>query len=311
MRALIVCVFFLTFLTNPFKVADAFFTENYKKNILYGAFKKQKTADVYFHMQAGFVLKMWGPNLSTSLMANNNTLNTYVDAIGENKINQSLSPKYTYSIDVAIGLATHGSRFRHEIGFTWYSLATDVLQLDGYSSTINGTEYSFAPLNGQYISKLGAYSDVYKIMYKLNVDFRDVFSLLKTKWDVYFGIGAGMAIIEGGSYVGEKIEATQTEETATTTYSVVSRNVSTTNASKYSLNKELSFGVGYAVELGMIANLSQSFAASVAFSFEGVSRPLLTNRFKTIDGFSGAYKHLDYHIGLKVGILMKAFDVAM
>ena len=46
-------------------------------------------------------------------------------------------------------------------------------------------------------------------------------------------------------------------------------------------------------------------------SFEGVSRPLLTHKFKVIDSFSGAYKCLDYHIALKVGILMKAFDVAV
>ena len=302
---------FLLFVSNTQKTADAFFTENYKKNILYGAFKKQRMADVYFHLQAGFVLRMWGPNLSTAIMSNGETLNIYVDTLGENVVNNSLSSKYTYSIDFAIGLAVHKSRFRHEIGFTWYTLASELMQLTGNTVFINGTEYSFASLRGQYISKIGVYSDVYKIMYRLNLDIRDAFGFLKTKWDVYFGIGAGLAIIKGGSYVGEKIVANQSTGEGATNYSVVSNNVSVNKASKYSLDKEISLGVGYVFEVGMIANLSQSFAASVAMSFEGVSRPLLTSKFRTIDSFSGAYKCLDYHIALKVGILMKAFDVAV
>ena len=45
--------------------ANAFFTQNYKKKILYGAFKHEYNTDLYLGVGVGFLLHPWTPNVIT------------------------------------------------------------------------------------------------------------------------------------------------------------------------------------------------------------------------------------------------------
>ena len=294
--------------------ADAFFTQNYKKKIKYGAFKQTYTADVYLGVRAGFILKTFTPNITTMMLQNTTALNNYISVI-PNQIQNKTSGNYTYSVGVDIGLHTKNSRLRHEINFEWYGIASEGVPLSGGGEFLNS---SYAIIAGRNIASMGVYANIYKFMYGAYFDFENAFELFKTKWDAFVGLGGGLAIVSGGTYVDSEITTANNNnninaegvEVANGGY--VKNNVSlASDAEKYRLDKSKALAVAYHFKIGAIANLSQSFAASVAIGFGATSRPLFTTKFKPIDKVDGAKSHLEYHIKLEIGILLKAIEVAL
>ena len=300
--------------------AMAFFTENYRRNLQYGVFKNTYSADIYLNVLAGFIVKTWTPTFATILSPDSDLLATYASEIPD-QIGKKTSNLYTFSVAINLGLRTLQSHIRHEVGLQWYRIGSNETTLsnsENKSYAINGASYNYASLGGKAVHTAGMYADVYHLMYSIYYDFENAFSLFRTKWDVYIGLGAGFALIKGGIYAGKVIERSQVETigengapNTTTNYSLTENDTSITKLSNYKLNSTTAFGVGFQVTLGALANLSQSFAASVAISFEGTSRPILTNHFKAINKVDGVNALLEYHIALKLGLFLKAFEISM
>ena len=282
--------------------SNAFFTEDYKKKMLYGAFKRRSNADIYLGVRAGFLVKTWTPNVITTISSNSDAMNEYLTQI-PNSVYRKTSDNYTYSVGVDIGLHTEGSNFRHEINFEWYGISSDKIGVDGNIMNINGTEYSYQNISGTSLSKIGIYADIYRIGYRINYDFEHAFKMMNTDWDVFVGLGVGMAIVNGGTYVGGEITTDNQYEENDVNFS--------TDASKYRLIKAFAFAIAYNCNIGVLANISQSFAATVGMSFGATSRPLFTTKFRYIDKQNGMQSHLEYHIAFEIGILLKAHSIAM
>ncbi len=281
--------------------ANAFFAEEYKKKILYGAFKKTNNVDVYLGIHSGFIVKTWTPNIITAISPNKNAINSYYSAI-PNDIERKTLGRYTYSVGIDIGLHTSGSNFRHEINFEWYGIASKVLDLSGNTITIGGKSYNYATIDGRNISSIGTCADIYKFGYSMYYNFENVFKMMKTDWDVFLGGGAGLALVSGGTYIGSEITQSKTYDDKGIS--------SVTTANKNKFTKSKAFAVAYQGKIGVLANISQSFAASIALSFGATSRPLFTTKFKSIDKVNGMSSHLEYHIAIEIGLLLKAFEFA-
>ena len=315
-----ILIFFITSALLYCNSAFAFFTENHRRNLQYGIFKNTYSADIYFNVIAGFIVKTWTPTFTTILSPDKDLLATYANEI-PSQISQKTSNMYTFSVEINLGLRTLYSHIRHEIGLKWYRIGSNDMELtndEHRSYSINGTAYNYVSLQGKAVHTAGLYADVYHLMYSVYYDFEKAFSLFRTKWDVYIGLGAGFAFIKGGIYAGQVIARSQTETIdndgnahAATNYALNENNTSITKLADSKLNSTTALGVGFQVTLGVLANLSQSFAANVSISFEGTSRPLLTNHFKAISKVDGVNALLEYHVALKIGIFLKAFEMAM
>ena len=175
-----ISLFFLVFLFFILKTNNtyAFFTQNYKKNISYGVFKKDYTGDIYISLQAGFLVKNWTPDFNTVLISNPNKLSEYTGAIPD-EMKQKTKGKYSYSLTFSLGFHNQNSNFRHEVGFTWYSLMSKPIQMSGASITIDGESYNYNVLDGKYTITAGTFLHMYKIMYSLYYDIPNAFNLFK------------------------------------------------------------------------------------------------------------------------------------
>ena len=98
--------------------ARAFFTENYKKNLNYGVFKKEYNTDLYIGLNASFLMKTWMPNITTATMGSEKWLKTFNSTVPGYMTKSPIS-KYSYGLGVSIGLHSHKSNFRHELSFEW------------------------------------------------------------------------------------------------------------------------------------------------------------------------------------------------
>ena len=230
-----------------------------------------------------------------------------------NMMTKKTSSSYAYSVNVDIGLHVEDSKFRHELNFEWYGISSGQLAIqNGNDITLNGKSYGYIDYNNKMISSIGTYADVYKLLYSLHYGFENAFNLLKVKWDIFLSIGAGLAFIDGGTYIGSEIKRNSSGGNETASYSYQDNKISDTiKAKKNVLTKAKSFGVGYKVKIGMIANVSQSFATYIDLSFSGTSRPLFTTKFSSISKPNGVKSHLEYHIAVEFGMLLKAFEIAL
>ena len=290
-------------------MAYAFFADEYKKQILYGAFKKAPQSTVYLSAGAGFLLKSWTPNLSTVLMTNPNTLSLYANSISEQMLSKATKGRYTYSINFAIGLHMDKSSFRHEIGFNWHTMASHTFALNDQQA-VN--------IDNRNILELGVFANLYNITYNLYYNIENAFSILQTKWDFYIGAGAGIAIISGGTYIGKEVTNVTTVEnedgTTTTTNgpSTIENTPNINQVNNYQFHKNKSLGVACQGSIGVIANISQSFATSIYLKFEATSRPLLQfHSLSTIQKPKSAKTFYEYNISLNISLLIKAFEITM
>ena len=294
MRILYTIVTTLVILMQQSNIAHSFFAEEYKKQVLYGAFKKIPKSTIYLSAGAGFILHSWTPNLPTSLMANSNTLSLYAGSLSEQSLHQSTKGRYTYAINFAIGLHMEKSKLRHEIGFNWHTMASNTFALNGGQPIT---------IDNRKLIELGVFANIYHITYNLYFNVENAFNLLNTKWDFYFGGGAGIAIISGGTYVGKEL----TDEGTT-----IENTPDINKINNYQLHKYKSLGVACQGNIGVIANISQSFAAGIYLKFEATSRPLLQfNSFSTIQKPRSAKTLYEYNISLNLSLLMKAFSIAI
>lgn len=283
-------------------VASAFFAQEYKKYMSYGAYKKNRTADIYLGFTTGFFFHTWAQNFATYLSPNSDILSSYSQKMSS-QLFTNMSGKGVFSFGFQIGLHVQDSKFRHEIGFYWYTMASNSIAVGNEHMTIGGTDYSYAPIDGTKVATAGIYADIYKLMYNVYYDFEHAFKLLKVNWDVFIGGGIGPAFINGGMYADGIIKGSG--DSASIDY----RDPSSMRAKNYKLNRIKSIAAGYQVSIGAIANISQSFAATIGLVFGATTRPLMTTNFKYINKVDGMGSHAEYHIALQIGILLKAYDM--
>ena len=303
---------FLLYLCFNHIEANALFARDYQKALSIGAYKRMYTSDIYIITEVGLTLYNANSNIATALLGNSN-LPSYANYL-QDDISKTLKGRYTYYIKAGLGFNSENSNFRHELYFQWYSFASKSINMSQATTEIitNGitNTYNYALINDTLATSVGMYGTIYKIMYGLNYDFRNVFNLLKMDWDLYIGFGFGLAIIYSGIYAGGEIQQKLDANGAITGETYKDNKVnSATDASKYKIVKQSSLGLAYSVHIGTIVNISQSFAANIGFSFNATTKPLLTTSFKTISGASGVKSHLEYNAALNLGILIKAFEI--
>ena len=297
--------------------ANALFTREYQKNLSIGAYKQTYNSDIYLLAEAGYTAYSWSSTLGTAILGYEQ-----YDAVGTvlpNQIGIQLKGKNNYFVRVGLGFHTEKSNFRHELYFKWYSILSKPIGFEGYSigitdaTTGNTTTYNYCNLYGRNIVNGGMYASIYKIMYGLNYDFQNAFKLLKLKWDIYIGVGFGIAIINSGIYANSQINSTSNQladGTINYTYTYQNNNVKDVDkAEKNSVLHQKSIGIAYSASIGTICNLSQSFAFTMAVNFDATTRPLLTTKFKKISSNQYSKTHLEYNISISMGLLMKAFEI--
>ncbi len=306
--------------------ARAFFTENYKKNLNYGVFKKEYNTDLYIGLNASFLMKTWMPNITTATMGSAKWLNTFNSSIPGYTTKHPYS-KYSYGLGVSIGLHSHKSNFRHELSFEWYSILSKPMQISGGETLPAGKEgetIQATKIGGKYYKDIGVYSNIYRVTYNMFYNFQNVFNLFTVDWDIYLGVGAGLAIMRAGIYSTSSI--TKDTDTTTTTDEVTGENVSTTqttyalekssissasSAGSHKIMAKNYFAAAYQFQVGVLANLSQSFAMNIGVTFAGTSRPFFSTDFKSVKSVAGSRMNFEYHIALNVGIMLKAFELAL
>ena len=96
------------------------------------------------------------------------------------------------------------------------------------------------------------------------------------------------------------------------TYALEKTNVNTaTSAGNNKIMAKNYFAAAYQFQVGVLANLSQSFAMNIGVTFAGMSRPFFSTDFKSVKSVAGSRMNFEYHIALNVGILIKSFELAL
>ena len=323
LSAVILSVCFVVQTSQP---AKAFFTENYKANLNYGVFKKAYNTDLYIGLNANFLMKTWMPNVTTTVMGSNKWLNIFNSAVPGYMTKNPIS-KYSFGFGISAGLHSHGSNFRHEIMFDWYSILSKQMNIGGEMLPMaeEGKFIKGTKIGENYYSDIGVYSNIYRVTYNMFYNFQNVFNLFNIDWDIYFGIGAGLAIVRAGIYSTSSIKKTTKTETTnsgdpdgepttteTNTYALETSKISTaSSAGSHKIMAKNYFAAAYQFQVGVLANLSQSFAMNIGLTFAGTSRPFFSTDFKTVKSVGGSKMNLEYHIALNVGILIKSFELAL
>ena len=327
-RYLILIGFFIVSTTQS---AYAFFTENYKRNNNYGVFKRKYSNDLYFSVAVGFIPKTFNLNLSNISLYDTNFTNSLTQN-ASNIAGKSLSDTYTYSLTFGIGYHSAKSGLRHEFQAEWYNLYAKPLTLggetiayymqnDSQQTAVQKTTQA-TKIGDNYYVDLGSFSTHVNLTYNLYYNFQNVFKFWSTSWDVYLGAGIGWAIVNGGLYTTKYIvptaitqentngateEQTNTEQATTIQNILYENNVSNfSTATDNKVIRKTFFAVAYHADIGVLANVSQSFAINLGLHFGATSKPLLTSNFKQISGTSTSGSHLEMHIALKVGMFLKA-----
>ena len=341
-RYLILIGFFIMSTTQS---AYAFFTENYKRHNNYGVFKRKYSNDLYFSVAVSFIPKTFNLNISNMSLYDTNFTNSLTQN-ASNIAGKSLSDTYTYSLTFGIGYHSAKSGLRHEFQAEWYNLYAKPITLGGeiveyylpneiglIAGENEGQEQTNATtatpkftnatkLGSNYYVDLGSFSTHVNLTYNLYYNFQNVFQFWSTHWDIYLGAGIGWAIVNGGLYSTKYIVPTQIkletasnteptqdniEQTTTTQNILYENNVSNfSTATDNKVIRKTFFAVAYHADIGVLANVSQSFAINLGLHFGATSRPLLTSNFKQISGTSTSGSHLEMHIALKVGMFLKA-----
>ena len=366
LSAVVLSVCFLAQNSQP---AKAFFTENYKKNLNYGVFKKAYNTELYIGVNASFLMKTWMPNITTTVMGSEKWLNTFNGSVPGYMTKSPIS-KYSYGLGMSIGLHSSGSSFRHELMFEWYSILSKTMQLKGGEELPTGTDGQSiiaTKIGGKYYKDMGVYSNIYRVTYNMFYNFQNAFNLFNTDWDIYFGVGAGLAIIRAGVYSTSKISETiltttqtippeqQPEEGSDPSstspidnedryavidqymnqgYQIVDQEMqedgseiismekrtyafekssvnSASSAGNHKLMAKNYFAAAYQFQVGVLANISQSFAMNIGITFAGTSRPFFSTDFKSVKSVAGSRMNFEYHIALNVGILIKSLELAL
>lgn len=361
-------VLFVCLVAQNSQPAQAFFTENYKKNLNYGVFKKAYNTDLYIGLNASFLMKTWMPNVTTTVMGSGKWLNTLNSAVPGYMTKSPIS-KYSYGLGISIGLHSQRSNFRHELMFEWYSLLSKSMQFAGGETLPTGVEGESiiaTKIGDKYYKDIGVYSNIYRVTYNMFYNFQNAFNLFTVDWDVYLGIGAGLAIIRAGVYSTSKVNETILTATQTIPpvqqsgddpdqpsipavnenrytvinqyqnqgYQVVNQEMqedgseiisfekrtyalekssvnSASSAGNHKLMVKNYFAAAYQFQVGVLANLSQSFAMNIGLTFAGTSRPFFSTDFKSVKSVAGSRMNFEYHIALNVGLLIKSMELAL
>ena len=336
-----ICICLLMITTMP--SAHAFFTENYKKNNNYGVFKKKYSNDLYFSVSVGFIPKTFNLNISNMSLYDANFTN-YLSQNASSVAGKSLSDKYTYSLTFGIGYHSAKSGFRHEFQAEWYNLYAKPITLGGTqiqyytqedinaltgnntnsdeneTDTLTAKTINATQIGENYYVDLGSFSTHVNLTYNLYYNFQNVFKFFSTNWDIYLGAGIGWAIVNGGLYSTKYVVPTEFQQETineadanNTTITTITRNILYENnvsdfssATKNKTIRKTFFAVAYHADIGILANVNQSFAINLGLHFGATSRPLLTSDFHQISGTSTSSSHLEMHIALKFGMFLKA-----
>ena len=326
-KILSVVVLSICFAAHNTQPAQAFFTNNYKQHLNYGVFKKEYNTDFYIGLNASFLMKTWMPNVTTTVMGTEKWLNTFNSTV-PGYMSKSPISKYSYGLGISAGLHSHKSNFRHELMFEWYSILSKPMQLAGGETLPTDEEGKFikaTKIGDKYYKDIGVYSNIYRLTYNMFYNFQNAFNLFTFDWDVYFGIGAGLAIVRAGIYSTSSItKETKTEttnsgdsdaestNTETSTYTLEKSSISSaSSAGSHKLMAKNYFAAAYQFQVGVLANISQSFAMNFGVTFAGTSRPFFSTDFKSVKSVAGSRMNFEYHVALNVGILIKSFELAL
>ena len=365
LSAVVLSVCFVAHNSQP---AQAFFTENYKKNLNYGVFKKAYNTELYIGVNASFLMKTWMPNVTTTVMGSAKWLNAFNSSVPGYMTKSPIS-KYSYGLGMSIGLHSHGSNFRHELMFEWYSILSKTMKLAGGENLPTGKEnetIQATNIGDKYYKDIGVYSNIYRVTYNMFYNFQNAFNLFNTDWDVYLGVGAGLAIIRAGVFSASKVNETvltatqkipavpqsgdEPDQPSTPAvnedryavinqyenqgYQVVNQEMqkdgseiisfekrtyalekssvnSASSAGSHKIMAKNYFAAAYQFQVGVLANLSQSFAMNIGVTFAGTSRPFFSTDFKSVKSVAGSRMNFEYHIALNVGLLIKSLELAL
>ena len=306
--------------------AKAFFTDHQQQNVLYGAFKKQYKTVLYFNVTANFFIYSLTPSISTSSIASNTFSNGLAEEFVKNdKTTKMSSGKYSYSLIFGIGYHFEKSNFRHEIQAEWYSLYSGVKNLSNElqlkekeiinnNETENeGNNIEATQINDNYYQNLGTFYSFYRFTYNIYYHFQNAFKALSFPWDIYIGAGFGFAVVDGGIYSSSSITSKKVEN-ETTGITTITNTLTTYNidkfsdAKKHSVFKKTSFAIAYQANIGLLANLSQFFAINIGINVGATTKPLLNAKLHHLDDNRFTKSHLEMHVALQLGLLMKAVD---
>lgn len=305
-----ICCFFPSY-----KEANAFFTQNYKKNNLQGVFKKDLKSSLYFNISTGFVIKTWSPSLINVALFDNTIKDNLL--LRENTISMSsINSNFTYSLTFGLGYNPKNSGIRHEFQVEWYDFISQTKDIgnenmittneEGVKANVNATK-----LDDNYYTNIGYFATNVRLTYNFFYNFQNLFKFMSVYWDIYFGAGIGLSIINLGLYSSGKITSTTSADGATTTNMLTKADInnSISNARDNNIIRSTVFAIAYHLNTGFLANISQSFALNIGVNFGATSRPLLSSNFKGISGITNGSAHLEYHISLQIGLLLKVLSI--
>ena len=313
---------YVIFISNT-QQAKAFFTDNNQQNLLYGAFKKTYKTTIYFNVTANFFMYSLAPSVSTATIVSSTFSNGLAVEFNKNDtITKMSAGKYSYSLIFGIGYHFEKSNFRHELQVEWYSLYSNVKELSNLNKiniiknennnqsneTIKATN-----IDGAYYQNLGSFHSFYRFTYNIYYHFQNAFKALSFPWDIYMGAGFGFAIVDGGLYSSSSITTTTTENLQNG-ITIINNTLNTydidkfSDAKKHSIFKKTSFAIAYQTNIGLLANLSQSFAINIGINIGATTKPILNAKFHHLEDNTFTKSHLEMHIALQLGLLMKAID---
>ncbi len=298
-----------------YKEANAFFTQNYKKNNLQGVFKKDLKSSLYFNVSTGFVIKTWTPSLINTALFNNTVKNNLLLKENATAIS-SINNNFTYSLTLGFGYNPNNSGIRHEFQVEWYDVLSKTKDIGneqmiatneaGARVNVNATK-----LDDNYYTNIGYFATNVRLTYNFFYNFQNLFKFISVYWDIYLGAGVGLSIINLGLYSSGKITSTTSADGTTTTNMLTEADIknSISTARDNNIIRSTVFAVAYHVNAGFLANISQSFALNIGINFGATSRPLLSSNFKGISGITNGHAHLEYHISLQIGLLLKVLSI--
>lgn len=310
-----ILTFLYTIISSSYN-ATAFFTQNYRKNVLQGVFKKELKSTIYFNVSTSYLPKTWIPSLSTFALPKESVSNTLSSS--QNNSFNYISNKWTYSLTFGIGYNPANSGIRHEFQVEWYNNYSNTIAIGNDDIEIikedNSREIIKAmQIGDNFYANIGSFSTNVKLTYNLFYNFQNVFTFMSVPWDIYLGLGMGLSVINGGLYSTKTITSqTSTDDNNNTnTYYYLNENSvnNIDNARSNNITRNTFFAITYQGNIGLLADISQSFAMNLGLHFGATSRPLLTSSFKQIENTTSGVSHLEFHIALQLGILVKALSI--
>lgn len=294
---MIVRIFALLFLLMSFSSnAFALFTDEYSDNR--PVFKDDyRDWSLYFIVSPGAMVYNQLGSLSTIDPGNDK----FITALGAHA-KDSQNASYSTYFNFGIGYKVTDSIIRHELDFSYFNISgntVDGLDTEAATVTSGATSTSISYLNygGQYSKSLQTNMKMYKLMYRLYLNFDDAFKIGDSNCDLFAAGGVGLALING-DVLSKSYYTLDSANAPTATL--------TTSDSGVSLLKTSTLSVSYDASIGMIYNINSYLAAQVAIKYSATTRPLFDSNFSSITASNSSSMNMISFVGLELGMILKA-----